>query len=322
MAKYLAPTSDVVFKKIFGHHPHLMKSFLNALLPLEDGREIVEIEYLPPELVPEIPEFKRTIADVLCKDQEGRHFIVEMQIAWVANFKPRLLHETTKTFSRQLKSGENYDLLQPVYGLGLIGQSFDPNPDQWYHHFKLTDIKKSPHESMDYLHLIFVELPKVPISFSPMNSREVKKLGILWLRFMREINEDTKQVPAELLEIQEISEAVKLSEEIAYSPSELRYYESYWDELRRTNALVQAGEQRGEKRGLEKGIEQGIQKGIEQGIEKGIRKGIEQGIEEGIEKGLAQGLLQVAEKMLKQSKPVQEIMDMTGLSELEIKNLV
>ena len=260
MSKYLAPTSDVVFKKIFGQHPHLMKSFLNALLPLENGREIIEVEYLPQELVPEIPEFKKTIADVLCKDQNGRHFIVEMQTAWVRNFKPRLLFETSKTFSRQLHSGEDYCLLQPVYGLGLVGEKFDDRPEHWYHHYKLTDTHKDPHESMDYLHLIFVELPKVPLV-----SRKLKKLGILWLRFMREINEETKLVSSELLEIPEISEAVRLSEESAYSPLELRYYESYWDEIRRTNALVKAGEEKGELKGELKAKKQIALKLLSQG---------------------------------------------------------
>ena len=31
MSKYLDPRSDLVFKKIFGDHPHLLKSFLKAI---------------------------------------------------------------------------------------------------------------------------------------------------------------------------------------------------------------------------------------------------------------------------------------------------
>jgi hypothetical protein len=33
--RYLDPKNDLTFKKVFGQHPHLLKSFLNALLPLE-----------------------------------------------------------------------------------------------------------------------------------------------------------------------------------------------------------------------------------------------------------------------------------------------
>lgn len=30
MSRYLDPKADVVFKRIFGEHPHLLKNFLNA----------------------------------------------------------------------------------------------------------------------------------------------------------------------------------------------------------------------------------------------------------------------------------------------------
>ncbi|MCE3231030.1 MAG: hypothetical protein K0R52_958 [Alphaproteobacteria bacterium] len=37
---FLDPRADVVFKKIFGQHPDLIKSFLNNLLPLPEGHLI------------------------------------------------------------------------------------------------------------------------------------------------------------------------------------------------------------------------------------------------------------------------------------------
>ncbi|MDR0711701.1 MAG: Rpn family recombination-promoting nuclease/putative transposase, partial [Prevotellaceae bacterium] len=36
MARYLDPKNDLTFKRIFGEHPDLLKSFLNALMPLEE----------------------------------------------------------------------------------------------------------------------------------------------------------------------------------------------------------------------------------------------------------------------------------------------
>ena len=40
MAKYLDPKADLTFKKVFGEQPTLVMSLLNALLPLEKGKEI------------------------------------------------------------------------------------------------------------------------------------------------------------------------------------------------------------------------------------------------------------------------------------------
>lgn len=51
---YLDPKADLTFKKIFAKHPDLLISLLNSLLPLSDEEQIVEIKYLPTELVPEL----------------------------------------------------------------------------------------------------------------------------------------------------------------------------------------------------------------------------------------------------------------------------
>ena len=90
MSRYLDPKADVVFKKIFGEHPHLLIHFLNAVLPLPSDSPIVSLTYLPTEQIPAIPEFKRTIADVKCTDAQKRVFIVEMQMNWTDSFKQRL----------------------------------------------------------------------------------------------------------------------------------------------------------------------------------------------------------------------------------------
>lgn len=118
MSRYLDPKTDIVFKKIFNQHPELLKSFLNAVLPLPEDGLIETLEYLPVEQVPVIPLFKSTIVDVKCRDSHGRTFVVEMQIQWTNAFMRRLLFNTSSTYVRQLGKGEQYHLLKPVYGLG------------------------------------------------------------------------------------------------------------------------------------------------------------------------------------------------------------
>ena len=56
MAKYLDPKADVTFKKVFGEHKNLVISLLNALLPLDEGKQVESIEYLPPEMPQELLE--------------------------------------------------------------------------------------------------------------------------------------------------------------------------------------------------------------------------------------------------------------------------
>ena len=250
MARYLDPKADVVFKKVFGEHPHLLKSFLNAVLPLTDDQQIVDLETLPPEQVPDLPILKRTIADVRCKDAKGRHFIVEMQIEWSDSFKQRLLFSAGQAFVKQLKKGEGYRLLEPVYGLGIIADCFDPDKDIWYHHYQLVNIEKPKREVIEHLQLVFIELPKFPIK-----SKAEKQLRLLWLRFLREIDENTKTVPSELRAVAEISEAIDLSEQAAYTEGELQSYESYWDQISREKTLLSEWHLKGRVEGLAEGLE-------------------------------------------------------------------
>ena len=285
MSRYLDPKADVVFKKIFGEHPKLLISFLNALLPLPSNGAIVSLTYLQSEQVPAIPEFKRTIADVKCTDAQGRIFIVEMQMNWTDHFKQRLLFGTSQAFVKQLKKGEEYKFLQPVYGLGIVAEIYEKTTSDWYHHYQL--VKKGDADNsdvIDHLQLIFIELPKFPIQ-----SPEEKKLRLLWLRFLREIDEKTTTVSKDLLEVPEIAQALEFAEESAYTPGELNLYESYWDQVSREKTLI-----------MDKFAE---------------------GLAEGEAKGIVQGIEKIAINMLKDNEPLAKISKFTGLSQVDIVQL-
>jgi predicted transposase/invertase (TIGR01784 family) len=264
MSRYLDPKTDIVFKKIFGQHPHLLKSFLNSVLPLPNEGLIESLEYLPNEQVPPIPSFKYTVIDVRCTDQQGRVFIVEMQIQWTTSFKQRMLFNASKAYVTQLEKGEHYHLLRPVYGLGLINTVFDADEQHWYHHYKMVNVDKPREAEIKDLQLVFIELPK----FKAKHIRE-KKLQILWLRFMAELDEKAKQVPEEWLEVPEIKQAVDLAEEAAYTPEELAAYDRYWDAISVEKTLVGDAKEEGIAIGLEKGEQIGLEKGEQIGLEKG-----------------------------------------------------
>ena len=56
---------------------------------------------------------------------------------------------------------------------------------------------------------------------------------VLWLRFLTEINAYTEEVPQELLDNPEISKAIRLVEESAYTREQLLGYDMFWDRVRR-----------------------------------------------------------------------------------------
>ena len=222
--KYLDPKADLTFKKVFGEHPELVKSLLNALLPFKsEEEEITSVTYLTPEMVPQTPTRKYSIVDVGCEDAQGRQFIVEMQMVWSAEFKQRVLFNASKAYVKQLNRGEDYSLLKPVYSLNLVNEVFEPELDDYYHYYHLVH-EEHTEKVIDGLHLVFVELPK----FTPHTFTE-KKMQVLWLRYLTEIDEKTKEVPAELLANPEIAKAVSEIEESAYTEEELLGYDEFWD---------------------------------------------------------------------------------------------
>ena len=214
MTRYLDPKNDLTFKRIFGEHPHLLISFLNALMPLAPGRLIESIEYLSPEQVPDSPAKKNSIVDVKCTDNQKRHFIVEMQMYWSDIFKSRLVFNASKAYVRQIGKRASYHLLQPVYGLGLVNDIFDHKTDEFYHHYQTIN-RDNTNEVIEGLEFVLVELPK----FKPSKWSN-RKMATLWLRFLSEVEDATQTVSAELLNNPEIQEALSLCEEGAFSREE------------------------------------------------------------------------------------------------------
>ena len=170
--KYLNPKADLTFKKVFGEHPDLVMSLLNALLPLDEGKRIEHVEYLTPEMVPENPGKKNSIVDVRCRETGGRHFIVEMQMNWNNEFQQRVILNAAKAVVKQLGTSEDYSLLQPVYALNLINDvGFDAGPDEFYHDYAIVNVEHSD-RIIEGLRFVFVELPK----FKPQTIKERKRM--------------------------------------------------------------------------------------------------------------------------------------------------
>lgn len=231
--KYLDPKADLTFKKIFAGHPDLLISLLNALLPLKRNQQIKSIEYLPTELVPVDPLHKDTIVDVRCRDVEGRQFVVEMQMAWTDAFKQRVLFNDSKAYVSQAEMGCKYEDLQPVYSLNLVNEIFEKDKKEYKHNYHLVHDKRTK-KVIEGLCFTFIELPK----FHPHTMKE-KRMTVLWLRFLTEINDKTQEVPAELLESPEISKALEEVKISAFTAEELRAYDKFWDRVSSEKTLME-----------------------------------------------------------------------------------
>ena len=302
--KYLDPKADLTFKKVFGEHPDLVKSLLNALLPFKTPDEyIVDIEYLPSEMVPDTPFKKNSIVDVRCRDQRGRLFIVEMQMLWSSAFMQRVLFNASKAYVRQLGGAEKYELLQPVYSLNLVDDVFMPDVEKYYHDYRIVHMEHSD-KVIEGLRFIFVELPK----FTPHTYTE-KKMQALWLRFLTEIDGRTREIPQELLDNPEIKKAVDQIEQSAFNDAQLLGYDEFWDAVRVEKTLVSDA----------------LKEGMEKGMAEGRAEGRAEGLVEGQAKGRAEGernkQIEIACKMKQAGMDAETIARLTGLVTDEIDAL-
>ena len=139
---------------------------------------------------------------------------------------------------------------------------------------------KDSNKVIEGLHFTFIELPK----FTPHSIAD-KRMMVLWLRFLTEINSNTKEIPADLLNDPEIGKAVEDLEVSGFTDAELRAYDKFWDSVSVERTLLDDRYQKG------------------------------------MEKGMNQRSLESAKKMLAKGMDEASIMDMTGLTAEEIKLL-
>ena len=123
------------------------------------------------------------------------------------------------------------------------------------------------------MHFTFIELPK----FTPHSIAD-KRMMVLWLRFLTEINSNTKDIPSDLLNDPEIGKAVEELEISGFTDAELRAYDKFWDSVSVERTLLDDRYQKGK------------------------------------EEGMNQRSLEIAKKMLANGMDDASVMDMTGLT--------
>ena len=139
---------------------------------------------------------------------------------------------------------------------------------------------KDSNKVIEGLHFTFIELPK----FTPHSIAD-KRMMVLWLRFLTEINSNTKDIPSDLLNDPEIGKAVEELEISGFTDAELRAYDKFWDSVSVERTLLDDRYQKGK------------------------------------EEGMNQRSLEIARKMLAKGMDDASVMDMTGLTAEEIKLL-
>ena len=220
--KYYDPKTDVVFKKVFGTHPNLTISLLNAVLKF-DGRDRIEsIEYEPSEILPIMGDKRNSAVDVRCKDGNGDYFIVEMQMYWTSDFLRRVMYNCAKVYATLYSKGEEHYKIKRVFSVNILNDVYQEDTEENYHRYNMSEVG-APGHVIKGIEIVCVELPK----YKPENYAQRKMLQ-LWQEFLTSINAKTgeENISDSMLENAEVKEALDLC--LNLTEEERGYYDGFW----------------------------------------------------------------------------------------------
>ncbi len=321
MSRFMDPTTDFGFKKLFGKENHLdvTTDFLNALLELKSP--LLDLSFANPEQLPEAVEQRSGVFDLFCRDASGNRYLVEMQKSRLAFIKDRMVYYSTFPIAAQAPKGHkryqyspppnsalriceatavygyeeeteelavtaewNYEL-KAVYCVAILAYKFKGSTFAVTRGSLRND--EPPHLPFyDKLQFITVELPL----FDPRKpeyslDRRINK----WLYFLKYLP-DFEQIPEIFKNDKIFQKAFWISEFANFTPAERDEYDlvlkRHWD----TYAVLQTSR--------DEGLAEGKAAGLAEGKAAGLAEGIAIGQAEGVAKGKAEGKLEQGRDML------------------------
>ena len=297
--KTLSPKLDVVFQALFGEvgNESITKGFLETILE----RKIDSIDLSRnPILRREFKDEKLGVLDIIAKLDENEICNIELQIADKKNIIERILYYWSRLYSRQIKLGEDYKILQKAIVILITDFKIENLEELDYHsRWKIMEDKQGKKIILTQkLEIDIIELPKII-------GKEKEQDNLLdWLYFLE--NPKSERVTEKMKENENLKEAVKKLDNLSEDEKMQRIADL------RQKAIMD------EKAIYEKGLEVGIEKGMKEGIQRGIEKGIEKGIMEGSQKEK----IEIAKKMLELKIDKETIAEATGLTEQEIEKIL
>lgn len=187
--KFLDPKNDVAFKKIFGSEKNkdILIHFLNDMLTFRGKSPIQDVTFLKTNQDPEIAAKKTSIVDILCQDEKGNQYIVEMQVAKQKGFEKRALYYASKAYISQMVAGGTYEDLKEVIFLALTDFEMFPNRKAYKSEHVILDKETHDHHLKDFS-FTFFELPKFHKKMDELTTIVEK-----WMYFFKHAEDTSEQ---------------------------------------------------------------------------------------------------------------------------------
>ena len=250
ISKFLDPKNDVAFKHLFGTEKHMdiLIHFINDMLGFEGQQCIQDVSFIKTSQDPDIAFRKQSLVDVLCTDEIGRQYIVEMQVAKTSGFEKRAQYYAAKAYASQLKVGEKYHQLKEIIFLAITDFVMFPDKPGYKSDHVIMDKTSHSHDLKDF-YFSFLELPKFTKNIHELNNRVEK-----WAYFFRHAEATSEAELARIVESDRvIQQAYEALNRFSWTEIELNTYEAEEKRERDAQAILDQNALEAEAKGVAKG---------------------------------------------------------------------
>jgi predicted transposase/invertase (TIGR01784 family) len=286
ISKFLDPKNDFAFRKIFGseRNKDILIHFINDILVFKDSLPIIDVTFIKTIQDPEIISKKTSIVDVLCRDEKGNQYIVEMQVAKEIGFTKRAQYYAAKAYANQANVGGLYENLKEIIFIAISNFVMFPDKTGFKSDHIILDKDSYAHDLKDFS-FTFLELPKFK-----KKEDNLQNITDKWMYFFKGCPDTTPKDLAKIIGSDSIIEK-------AYH--ELDRF--YWNE-EELLAYDQAEKYEG-------------------AYNASMRQKLIEGREEGIREGEQQKALLIAKNLLQTGFDIQTVMNVTQLTRQDIEQL-
>ena len=301
------PLSDYGFKRLLAseRNKDILMHLLNVFIS-EDTGIITDITYQSTEMLGVRKEDKYVRYDLYCKNQDGRHFIVEMQNGKQSNYADRLRVYTSLATVRNMdKDDKYYERVPKIYSFNIM--SYDMPEFKGKKRFFSKIYHKDDDNDIFTKNIVyyFVELSKFAAQLETLDMSDERNL-ILYM----------------------FTNVVYLQEEEInnLTPMQMRFYEecqiSNFTNMEKQDYVKSLMDYPSVHEMVECERAEAKEEGIQIGIQMGIEQGIEQGIQQGIQQGEISTKRLLARNMLAEGLAPTLVVEISGLTENEVMALM
>ncbi len=279
-------SNDYVFKRIFGKggNEKILKSLLEAILKIN----IQKIEVKNPEIPKEAIDEKLSILDIKAEINENTIIDVELQVGNTTALERRLVVYNAKLIAGEIKVSEKYQKAKDTIVICIIND----NVVKRNAYLSLAMLKYEKTEEIRYVNMGYgkeeeylTDMVKYYIIELPKFKKKKPKVADLLEKWLYVIGGDRKMMEECKKENEEIKEAVEQLTQMSADEYERELYE-----IRERSRLTYNTEMYEARR-------------------------------KGIEEGKKQDRKEIAKKMKEKGTDITYIIEITGLTEEEIKEL-